>query len=357
MLLSICIPTYNRKESLSNLIGFLEDELCDGVEVVIVDNASDYLPGNVPTIRKVLESGKPIRIVRNKSNVGAGANVMRCFELAEGQWVWIFGDDDIPEKGAIKKVVSILRASTNVLAYNFATTILSNQGISRKEVVEASGIMDFASKVDCFSNLLFISASIFKKHYMLPHLRSGYYMLGSCAPHLAVLLSAIEAGNNSVIFHPLNIVKWNIDTLGGWKLSVVFPKLRQLFCVIENEQARKLLAIKNSFSHPMGALSFRWSARAIKSWVLMDDSIAYHSFLMWTENLAAHTIDYGHVSLRLCLRFILSLALFWFCRVARCLLLLIAHTFKCKTLRTALNRSSPYSRATHNSSILGDSRI
>ena len=109
MILSICIPTYNRLPYLRELIGVLEPQISkmnsDDVELVVSDNSSTdgtstYLASlDIPNFR----------FWTNEANVGGDRNFLKCVAEARGGYVWLFGDDDIMPDGIIGKVVDFLR--------------------------------------------------------------------------------------------------------------------------------------------------------------------------------------------------------------------------------------------------------
>ena len=112
MRLSICIPTYNRirflKELLPSVLGQLD---MGGVELVVSDNAStdgtgDYLRTlNHPCLRWWT----------NDSNIGGDRNFLKCVSEARGEYVWLFGDDDIMPNDAVGRVVEFLRKNKPAL--------------------------------------------------------------------------------------------------------------------------------------------------------------------------------------------------------------------------------------------------
>ena len=113
IILSICIPTYNRVKYLRELIPSLITELAvvnrDAmqVELVISDNAAtdgtgEYLRGL---------SGRGLRVYRNSENIGASRNYLACIDHALGEYIWLFGDDELIVSGGIGGVLTLL---TNV---------------------------------------------------------------------------------------------------------------------------------------------------------------------------------------------------------------------------------------------------
>ncbi|CAG0970587.1 partial heptose III glucuronosyltransferase, partial [Anaerolineae bacterium] len=104
-LLSICIPTYNRsrflREALDSIIASASSCLPE-VEVVVSDNAS---PDDTPAVMAEYQARYTwIRYYRNETNIGE-ANFYHVAQLAKGEYVWIFGDDDKLLPPAIPAVI------------------------------------------------------------------------------------------------------------------------------------------------------------------------------------------------------------------------------------------------------------
>jgi len=101
-ILSICIPTYNRKASLRRLLSRIisySKKVPFKVEACISDNAST--DGTFEYLKQVRRASKmDIWITRNKTNLGFDGNLLNAIGLARGRWIWLCGDDDIIlEKG------------------------------------------------------------------------------------------------------------------------------------------------------------------------------------------------------------------------------------------------------------------
>lgn len=110
-LLSICIPTYNRAIYLQELLDVLLEEMSELtypnsiVKIYISDNASED-----ETEQVVANYSKRISIdyFKNETNLGPVENCDRLLNYAKGDFVWIFGDDDLIKKGSLKKIINIL---------------------------------------------------------------------------------------------------------------------------------------------------------------------------------------------------------------------------------------------------------
>lgn len=110
-LLSIVIPTYNRDSILESLLSELARQSASlpagTLEVVVLDNASSDRTGTV--CRDIGGRLPGFRYIRNTVNIGADENVLLCPQAGTGEWLWIFGDDDILHDGALAQIAGLLR--------------------------------------------------------------------------------------------------------------------------------------------------------------------------------------------------------------------------------------------------------
>jgi len=109
-LLSVCIPTYNRAESLRRSLRWWIPQINESggmVELVVSDNCStDHTP---QVIKEALQYGE-FRHNRNSSNIGGGPNMHKlASEFAQGDYVWLVGDDDLPGNGAVTRTLRALQ--------------------------------------------------------------------------------------------------------------------------------------------------------------------------------------------------------------------------------------------------------
>jgi glycosyltransferase involved in cell wall biosynthesis len=108
-LLSICIPTYNRVSSLSNLL----DKLCDVkkkyqglIEICISDNASSDLTNS---LLQDYQDKLGLNIQRQSSNVGGTLNIISVAQMMKGKWGMLLGDDDELELNGLSELIEVLR--------------------------------------------------------------------------------------------------------------------------------------------------------------------------------------------------------------------------------------------------------
>ena len=92
ILLSICIPTYNRPNKLKRLLKQIESQFSIYVELVIRDDSEkDETSTIVDNFKK--ETNIRTNYFRGKK-IGLDAANLFLLENANGKFIWYFGDDD-----------------------------------------------------------------------------------------------------------------------------------------------------------------------------------------------------------------------------------------------------------------------
>lgn len=100
---SILIPTYNRAELLKNSLDSLVAQNYPNLEVVIVDDCSK---DNTAEVVKLYKDKLPqIIYKKNEYNIGAALGFNKAAELASGEYVINYSDDDLLAPNAIEKYI------------------------------------------------------------------------------------------------------------------------------------------------------------------------------------------------------------------------------------------------------------
>lgn len=188
--LTVAIPSFNRNEVLAANLNYLLPQLGREQRLLIVDNCSEV---PVAAQLKELLSQYPevqTKIVRNRTNIGGNANILRCLEFCETEWVWILGDDDRVRPDALEVISQHLRLYHDCLFINFS--INDRYHSPRKERIVTRGLHDFVEKLDSIGLMGFISTGILKVNPLLPHLRFSHLFQYSCLPLLPALFMALQ---------------------------------------------------------------------------------------------------------------------------------------------------------------------
>jgi abequosyltransferase len=118
-LLSIAIPTYNRPEFLEAQLNWLSiairgfEEDC---EIIISDDGSTDNTSEVIKKWQVFFREMTFRLNVNEQNGGPVKNIAKCINLAQGQYVWVVGDDDNIDNTAIAYIFNSIQANPNLTA-------------------------------------------------------------------------------------------------------------------------------------------------------------------------------------------------------------------------------------------------
>ena len=106
MLISICIPTYNRPESLLNCLNSLSLQTNKNFEVCLSDNCSKK---NIKNLIQPYKKKLKIRFNRNKKNLGFALNLLKVSLMAKGDFIWFLGDDDLTVNNSVKYLTNLIK--------------------------------------------------------------------------------------------------------------------------------------------------------------------------------------------------------------------------------------------------------
>jgi hypothetical protein len=230
--LSIVIPTYNRNKILLANIDCLFSQLQDDVELKILDNGSP-----IPIIETLADiileyPNANIQIIRNKVNIGAYANIIRSYEVANSPWLWILGDDDIVSPTAIKDILDLISRNPEAAFINFTTDTMRIQG-ARPVSFDTQGQLGFITGLDHAGAVNFMSIGIWRVDAVIGSLGVGYHYAYSMSPTFVLLLSALGSDltchfSHKVLIEQASTVesngKWQFsDFIRGWNLILELP--------------------------------------------------------------------------------------------------------------------------------------
>lgn len=233
-LLSLCIPIYNRLEYLKRMLErFLEDKILfeETIDLLISDNCStDDLESCVNEFKS---KGLKITYNRNQKNLGPDGNFLYCFNHAKGKYCWLLGSDDIPVKGFLNSLVTVLQGKEYGLVHlNHHSDGLSQlfEYSDNQKMVEniAHWITFMSSNIINTKNIAFINSN----QYMDTYLIQVPYYLYSClnSPVNAIYkYSCFEKDDDSA-------------NNGSYNLFQVF--VQNLFDVYERFYQQKMLSRK-----------------------------------------------------------------------------------------------------------------
>lgn len=195
-LLTIAIPTYNRRNLLKRALESIVPQLNPKIELLVSDNASDD-----GTDEMMVQSFPMVRYIKNETNKGWDYNFLQCYREAKGTYVILLGSDDRMSAGAIDYL-------TDFLENNDCDLVFLNYrfyDVTRKEVYLENGIhiKDYQDKQDIVTTdrnlfmkyanhgITFISASVVRKS-MLLEVKDSDKFVGTNFIHTYIMLEALK---------------------------------------------------------------------------------------------------------------------------------------------------------------------
>ncbi|MFM7188700.1 MAG: glycosyltransferase family 2 protein [Armatimonadota bacterium] len=269
-ILTIAIPTYNRFEAVCSNITRLVPQLTAAVCVLVIDNASTDNTHNLVDWVRANHPDASIRVIRNITNVGAGANVTRCFELVATPWVWTLMDDDPVEPDAVAGILDVIARNPTAAYINMQSTAIPDELRRPADLdVYCSTTADLAEKLDFMPNLVLSSTGVFRVTAARAVLRKAYINLNTVAPHVAIQLSILEAGLGAVILSGHTVVTYHLSTDDPWS-TAVWLAVADVFNLVRDQRARAILLRKYTQTHP-GWVDTRKLLRVLRP-LMLDSS-------------------------------------------------------------------------------------
>tara|TARA_B100000927_G_scaffold113045_1_gene91348 strand:- start:37472 stop:38275 length:804 start_codon:yes stop_codon:yes gene_type:complete len=109
-LVSVCIPTYNSSEFISECLDSVISQSLENFEIIIADNCSS--DNTVEIIKKMNISN--IKIIQNKKNVGMAKNFNIVCNEASGKYIKLLPSDDRIAINSLQKSLESFETHNNI---------------------------------------------------------------------------------------------------------------------------------------------------------------------------------------------------------------------------------------------------
>lgn len=221
--LSIVIPTYNRRERLLiQLQSIFAQEASSQVEVVIVDNSSNYdiREAVIDAFGEVPES---LRIERNRCNIGLGGNLAEIFNHCDTQWMWCLGDDDETDVNSIQLILDRIAEQPSVVGVLKFSEAQTNE--RRTENIDSlPAFWEYYDGADSQAAglLIFLSNTVLNLHLLQPYLGKAFEYSYTAIAHLIPAFFMLDERAGQWQFCPEAIVRYKAPDPGQrWSFSRV----------------------------------------------------------------------------------------------------------------------------------------
>ena len=235
MLLSICIPNYNRGKYLNNCLNSIliaKSFSSLKFEICISDNGSKE---DISSIINFYKKKKlVIKFKKNPKNLGFGANFNKVVKMAKGEFIWMIGNDDLLYTHALKKLEKLFFKHKDVDFFFVNSSSLNSKFVFNqkqpfntkkipKKLISFSKIK--ISKKTKFFNLIDPSVSwdfllgifltVYRRKKFIQNLnvldkrklndRGVWSTIDNTAPHVKVFSSAFKNSNSYIQAKPLSV--------------------------------------------------------------------------------------------------------------------------------------------------------
>lgn len=214
-ILTIAIPTYNRPEEIQTQVRLLLPQLDGRVNLVVYDNCSE------PSVKSYFSDDelKKFTLLRNRVNIGADANIARCFENCTSKWLWTLSDDDFVKISAIDILLEEINVNSEAVFLNFC------KGISFKTTGFDELANEFKSST-VFSSSFTMSSCLYNMEKLQSSLQDYYNNLSSMMGTIIMVLKYVQRNANAFckFIDETLIESYNNEV--GWDYRVYIRRTR-----------------------------------------------------------------------------------------------------------------------------------
>lgn len=172
VILSICIPSYNRPHTLVRLLNSIDcKKYIADLEVVISEDCAPKQAEVHESVQKFAEeSVLKVRYFENEENQGYDRNLRQCIRHADGKWICYMGDDDQFIAGELDSYIDYLKNLDEEVGYVLRSyqVIHANGQIEYMKYYKNSQIFAAGEQTyeELFRKSVFISGFTIKREWV-----------------------------------------------------------------------------------------------------------------------------------------------------------------------------------------------
>ena len=193
LLLSICVPTYNRPKDFERMLRGVLPQLTSETELIIRDDSVNLK--SVEIFKKLADSKINYRYFKGKK-IGFDRACFFLVDKARGKYVWWFSDDDEMAPGGIDRVLKLVKENSDI-NFVWANFLVINNGtlaVSQPDKFFKNG--DEALD-DIGTNIGLVSTLIFNKEMVRPFFGLVQKYLGSAFANMVITFGIISSPGKS----------------------------------------------------------------------------------------------------------------------------------------------------------------
>jgi glycosyltransferase involved in cell wall biosynthesis len=231
-ILEIILITYNRRDSLEKTLQqiFSPESPIKDLQITVLNNNST--DGSAELIEEYVTKFKNFKQIINKKNIGGNPNLIRAYEEAQKEYIWVICDDDYYDWTAWANLVNILSKKPDVIC-------VADYALQGNKSVAA-----------LLMQMTFVPAGIFKSSLITEDiLKNAYDNVHTMFPQLTPLIHAInnkmkiEILPKPLVFNGMNMEKNDYSYNRGHALDNIFPQSQDMSWIMD--YAIMICGIKN----------------------------------------------------------------------------------------------------------------
>lgn len=210
--LSICITTYNRAAFVGETLQSIISQLPEEAELIVLNDRS---PDNtVDVVRKFEHQCPRLRYVEVDLGESVEQKYCRLVTLAQGEYCWLFADDDLIKPGGVAVVLEATKRNYALIVINTEVrdkdlaVCLQSQGIKveHDRIYTTSPEDQNKLLVEVSGHLSFVGAMVIRKDIWLQREKGKYF--GTGWVHVGVVFQSPLPGNTLLISKPWVIIRF-----------------------------------------------------------------------------------------------------------------------------------------------------
>lgn len=256
-ILTVCIPTYNRKERLLKQLESLYSQAeVYQTAIQIIDNHSDYDVESAIIGHFGKEKVSNLKVHVNQVNLGLEPNICMPFLMTQTKWLWTLGDDDETMPDSISTVLNHIRGNVDTAFFIFSISNIQHH--MDVKFGELESFIQYWHKVHRVNgDLVFLSNKVYNMEYVKPYIGLALKNCLNCVGHIVPILQCLNDRCGPVQMSSSSIVTYKEpDPNSGWsfiKVALEFSLISYLYLDIPYKSFKQLCA---SFGNSFGNVSF-----------------------------------------------------------------------------------------------------
>lgn len=179
MLISICIPHYNRSRYLLSVLDSIVSQSHSLIEVVISDDCSTDDSAELISsyiADKQSETHVKFRYIRHSKNRGYDGNTRAALAAASGEYLLLLGNDDaLSDETAIERLAKTLQAlDFPDVAFTNYCSYLNRDAVTRRAFITANLGSGPAIAVRVFRSFSFVGGIVYRRQAFQSHNTDAY---------------------------------------------------------------------------------------------------------------------------------------------------------------------------------------